>query len=307
MTQADAISKSDALIALMGLTGAGKTTFANVAVGDPTKLQVGHGVNPCTQDPQIVRFALDGRTVVLIDTPGFDDDTRSDVEILQDIVKWLADKGYLKKYRLDGLIMLHPITMNRVGGTERRRTRLLQKILGEKAYERIIIATTMWDDMKSEDAMQSRLDGRKAAGGVWAELVGKGTQIVRHQNNQESTHKIIRKIIKTSDRLGKLEPLLQTELEINPRVVTTSAGKEVKSEILKSIKKTRKDIKEHQQTRPQRPGKRCSDATIRREWKEWREDERLLDEKLDMLEFRLKKLNSLSFRFKSFLSSLFGR
>jgi Fe-S cluster assembly ATPase SufC len=47
MTQAGQISKSDVLIALMGLTGAGKTTFANVAFGDPNKLKVGHGVNPC--------------------------------------------------------------------------------------------------------------------------------------------------------------------------------------------------------------------------------------------------------------------
>jgi Fe-S cluster assembly ATPase SufC len=47
MTQEeDKISKSDVLIALMGLTGAGKTTFANVALGK-SKLQVGHGVNPC--------------------------------------------------------------------------------------------------------------------------------------------------------------------------------------------------------------------------------------------------------------------
>jgi Fe-S cluster assembly ATPase SufC len=47
MAQEERISGSDVLIALMGLTGAGKTTFANVALGNPNKLQVGHGVNPC--------------------------------------------------------------------------------------------------------------------------------------------------------------------------------------------------------------------------------------------------------------------
>jgi hypothetical protein len=216
------------------------------------------------------------------------------VQILQDIVKWLADKGFLKKYQLDGLIMLHPITMNRVGGTEKRRTRLLQKILGEKAYERIIIATTMWDDMKSEEAMQSRLDGRKAEGGVWAELVGKGTQIVQHQNNQTSAHNIIRQIIKTSDRLGKLEPLLQTELMANPRVVNTSAGKDVQGELLKNIKETKKALKAHEKDRPRRPGKGCTDPIIRSDWREWREDEKLLNDKLEDLEKRLKWLNSLT-------------
>jgi hypothetical protein len=215
------------------------------------------------------------------------------VEILETIVTWMANKGYLEKYKLDGLIMLHPITMNRVGGTERRRTRLLQKILGEHAYKRIIIATTMWEDMKSEEAMQSRLEGRKAEGGVWGELVGKGTRIVQHQNNQPSAHNIIRQIIKTSDKLGKLEPLLQTELKTNPRVVRTSAGKEVKGEILKIIKQTKRDLKEHQRIRPLRPGKGCSDSTVRKEWNEWREEEKQLREMLDLQEFRLKRLNSL--------------
>jgi hypothetical protein len=206
----------------------------------------------------------------------------------------MADKGYLEKYRLDGLIMLHPITMNRVGGTEKRRTRLLQKILGENAYKRIIIATTMWEDMKSEHAMKSRLEGRKAEGGVWGELVGKGTQIVQHQNTQTSAHNIIREIIKTSDKLGKVEPLLQTELTINPRVVKTSAGKEVKGELLKNIKQTRQDIKEHRQSRPHRPGKGSSDPSAWKEWKEWREEQKRLNEVLDLQEFRLKRLNSLS-------------
>lgn len=216
------------------------------------------------------------------------------MQILEDIVGWLAKRGYLKKYQLDGLIMLHPITMNRVGGTERRRTRLLQKILGGKAYERIIIATTMWDDMKSEDAMQSRLDGRKAEGGVWAELVGKGTKIVRHRNDQSSAHNIIREIIRKSDRLGKLEPLLQSELMSDPRVVNSTAGKEVKGDLLKSIKDIRKTLREHEKDRPLRPRKGCSDPVIRVTWKEWREDQKRLNEKLDLLEFRLKKLNSLS-------------
>jgi hypothetical protein len=216
------------------------------------------------------------------------------VQILEAIVKWMANRGYLQKYQLDGLIMLHPITMNRVGGTERRRTRLLQKVLGEHAYKRIIIATTMWEDMKSEEAMQTRLEGRKAEGGVWGELVGKGTKIVQHQNNQTSAHNIIRQIIKTSDKLGKLEPLLQIELKTNPRVVRTSAGKEVKGEILKSIKQTNQDLKEHQQGRPQRPRKGCSDPHIRTEWKEWREEERRLNEMLELQELRLKRLNSLT-------------
>jgi len=45
----------------------------------------------CTPEVQLANeFALDGRQVVLIDTPGFDDTTKSDTEILKNIAAFLA-------------------------------------------------------------------------------------------------------------------------------------------------------------------------------------------------------------------------
>jgi len=112
-----------------------------------------------TQEPKIAPFKLDGRAIDLLDTPGFDDETRSDVEILEQLAKWMAEQGYLKKNQLDGIILLQPITAHRVGGTERKRTRLLKNILGEDAFNHII-ATTMWEQIKNENHMEERLKGR---------------------------------------------------------------------------------------------------------------------------------------------------
>ena len=45
----------------------------------------------CTAEIQLAdEFALDGRQVVLIDTPGFDDTTKSDTDILKMIAGFLA-------------------------------------------------------------------------------------------------------------------------------------------------------------------------------------------------------------------------
>ena len=45
----------------------------------------------CTADVQVAdKFTLDGRSVTLIDTPGFDDTTTSDTEILKMIAAFLA-------------------------------------------------------------------------------------------------------------------------------------------------------------------------------------------------------------------------
>ena len=49
------------------------------------------GLEPCTTEVQLSdEFTLDGRRVVLIDTPGFDDTPRSETEILQMIAAFLA-------------------------------------------------------------------------------------------------------------------------------------------------------------------------------------------------------------------------
>jgi GTPase Era involved in 16S rRNA processing len=45
----------------------------------------------CTAEVQVAnKFTLDGRQVILIDTPGFDDTNVSDAEILEKIAAFLA-------------------------------------------------------------------------------------------------------------------------------------------------------------------------------------------------------------------------
>jgi hypothetical protein len=239
----------------------------------------------------------DGRKVVLIDTPGFDDDNRSDVQILEDIAKWMAEQGYLRTHQLDGIILLHPITVHRVGGTERKRTKLLQTILGENAYKRIIIATTMWEQLNSDVDMKERLDGREKD--LWHELVSRGARIRQHANNCESAHKIIQEIINRSERYGKLEPLLQVELSRNPLLVETTAGRTVKDQLMVDIKRTKELLKDHEQKKPERAQKkdRVMRPTKWREWKKWSDEKKTLEERIDMLEVQLKRLNSLSVGF----------
>ena len=49
------------------------------------------GLESCTAEVQVAdKFTLDGRVVTLIDTPGFDDTTMSDTEIVKMISFFLA-------------------------------------------------------------------------------------------------------------------------------------------------------------------------------------------------------------------------
>lgn len=244
---------------------------------------------------------LDGRPIALIDTPGFDDETRSDVEILEQLAKWIAEQGHIRRNQLDGLILLQPITAHRVGGTERKRTRLLKNILGEDAYKHVIIATTMWEQIKDREDMEERLKGRRED--LWADMVTKGTVIVEHSNNRESAHKIIRSIIRNSEKTGKVQPLLQVELMRNPAVVESTAGRSVKRQTEEKIAQTRRRLVEHIKQRPPRPQGRVNtsdeNSKARIKWKEWTDEKKTLEDELAMYLFRLKQLNSLSVSRKS--------
>ena len=56
-----------------------------------SNLRVGMDLESCTSEVQLANeFTLDGRRVVLIDTPGFDDTTKSDTQILKNIATFLA-------------------------------------------------------------------------------------------------------------------------------------------------------------------------------------------------------------------------
>lgn len=63
--------------------------FVNDASGG--ELRVGHKQHACTQDVETSPvFQVDGRNVVLFDTPGFDDTHMSDTEVLQRIAGFLT-------------------------------------------------------------------------------------------------------------------------------------------------------------------------------------------------------------------------
>jgi hypothetical protein len=65
------------------------TQFINLVSG--SDLEIGYGLRSCTDAVNPAgAFNLDGRRVVLIDTPGFDDTTRSDTDVLKMIAAYLA-------------------------------------------------------------------------------------------------------------------------------------------------------------------------------------------------------------------------
>ncbi|KAK5651197.1 hypothetical protein OQA88_12745 [Cercophora sp. LCS_1] len=279
-------------IVLLGVTGAGKSTFASIASGKDVR--IGHGVDPCTQDPLAVKFKLGDQEIVLIDTPGFDDDKRSDLEILRDIAGWLGQRGYVTQHRsLDGLILLHPATHAVVSKNERKRSRILESILGEDAYNRVVIAATMWEHLEHEE-FNDLLHGRAGEKGPWVKFRNKGATITTHDNTAKSAHRIIQLIINNTARC-KEGPKAATILS---KELVTPLGEELRAQIEEDMDLTWKLLQDHKKKHPPKEWKKSKDVNERFRYEEWKRDsesnwKRETKELEKRLEIQQKKLNKM--------------
>ncbi|CAE7189157.1 unnamed protein product [Rhizoctonia solani] len=160
---------------VFGGTGVGKTSFVNDASGSASNLQIGHDLPSCTKTVQAGPiFSIDGRAVQLFDTPGFDDTTLTDTEILQQIAQFLLNL-HTQNQQITGILYLHRITDNRMSGASIRALSLFEKICGNHAMRNAVIVTNMWstprdpqeesreEQLKTEYFKNAILNGAKVA------------------------------------------------------------------------------------------------------------------------------------------------
>ena len=129
---------------------------------------------------------------------------------------------------LTGIILLQPVTGNRVQGSEKRRTRLFEKICGPNAFGHVVIATTMWSDLRDESEGRSRVQQRSAAPDFWGSMIEDGAQVVKHDNTASCAISIIRSLIHRNTVTLQMQGELQ---ENNGRLSATSAGQQLHSDL----------------------------------------------------------------------------
>ncbi|KAI4644074.1 uncharacterized protein J4E78_009657 [Alternaria triticimaculans] len=232
----------DIIIAVMGITGCGKTTFVNLF--SDRKLEVGHGLDSCTVSVQVVPCTFeDGTKVYLVDTPGFDDTYRSDSEILREVALWL-NKAHTEKLRLAGIIFLQRISDVRVGGSGIKNIKMFQKLCGDGPLSSVVLATTMWD-MASPNAAIDRERELKEQPQLWKRMIDHGSCVFRHDKGKSSALKIIKYLMK---RKKPVTLDIQREMvDQNLELVDTGAGGALASSVETLIKHYEKKLKELEQ------------------------------------------------------------
>ncbi|KAI6025178.1 hypothetical protein PISMIDRAFT_672860 [Pisolithus microcarpus 441] len=222
-------------VVVMGSTGSGKTTFINLA--SASGLGVGSGLESCTNEVQTsMPFKVGGKQVVLLDTPGFDDTSMTDTDVLRIISAYLVAMNK-QGARLVGVIYMQRISDLKIGGSARRDLRMFQELCGEEAYENVIVVTNMWGTVSEEDgiARENELASKDI---FYKPILERKGRMMRHDNTQKSAHHIL-------ENLVQKEPIvlrIQRELAEGVDITQTAAFKQLDRELSEMAAKHQQDL-----------------------------------------------------------------
>lgn len=189
--------------------------------------------------------------IVLVDTPGFDDTTRSDADILKEVAYMLADLRQRDRCRLLGIIYLHRITDPRFSGSALKNLRVLEKLCGPSNFGSVVFATTMWGNVprQADGAIAPALLNREAELAkpeFWGRMLQGGSRVRRHMGTLESAREIVGMLV--TENLDVQLDIQRELVDENKTLDETEAGKYVQKEMLEIKKRFEREILDLQES-----------------------------------------------------------
>ncbi|KAG5803534.1 hypothetical protein H9Q74_011946 [Fusarium xylarioides] len=238
-------SSSDVFIALMGMTGAGKSTFISHCTEEEVRISEPGALESCTQEVRVHKckqfspFA----NVYLVDTPGFDDTTRKDTDILKEIAGWLTET-YQQKIKLRGILYLHRISDNRMGGCAHKNLVMFKRLCGPEGIKNVTFVTTHWEKVTQAEGerRESTLQSTKE---FWGYFVDKGAAVRRHENTQDSALYIVEQFVPgwSARAPDEVNLAIQSEMvDSGKDLNNTAAGQELQDTLSKEREKMKQEM-----------------------------------------------------------------
>ncbi|PPQ73349.1 hypothetical protein CVT24_012187 [Panaeolus cyanescens] len=173
-------------IVMMGPTGSGKSSFIEALAGEGKNLGISGGsLDSVTHELKAYKVINlkntpnDRDPVFLIDTPGFLDPERPEMEIVDNVGSWFQQRLFLYIHHVFYFV---PISDIRATKTKKYVGEILKGLVGTD-YESFTIVTTMWDQLCSPEAKaRAELLFAQLQDEVFEEQLARGAQIVRFEN-----------------------------------------------------------------------------------------------------------------------------
>ena len=181
---------------------------------------------------------------------------------------------YLVRYesgsKLAGVIYIHRISDRRFAGIAGRNFKVFRELCGDSTLKNVVLVTNMWGEVTQDvgEACEQELITN-----FFKPVLDKDAQLARNYNTTESTHDIIRRIMKNQPVVLQIQRELVDE---HKDIIDTAAGEAVNKELNEQIRRHQAEMKAIQEEMTQ--ALKDKDEQTR---KELEEDSRKLQEQMD--------------------------
>ncbi|KAK6952614.1 hypothetical protein Daesc_004904 [Daldinia eschscholtzii] len=181
----------DIIIAVIGKSGSGKSRFISRLSARKYAGVNDHDLKDVPFHLRGVKCVTEGTKVLMLDTPGFNDDANNNLFILQCIDQWLREH-YDENKTLFGLICMYDIKEMPVGLVSIDCFARIRQLVGKGNMGKTIVLTTKWDTLDTYhldgEALEARLHEKSY---LWRGMLLSGATTMRHDDTVESAERVI--------------------------------------------------------------------------------------------------------------------
>ena len=167
---------------------------------------------------QPVSFPHAGVKITLVDTPGFNNTTKSDIQVMLEICNWMSG-SYRKGKLLSGIIYLHRITDVRMDGPSQKTLMMFGRLCGPNALQNVLLTTTHWSNVDPARGMEREDNLRD--GNFWGGFISRGASLERFMGTRESGLELIYKLMHKEPKPLRIQHQMVDE---GRRISQTDAG-----------------------------------------------------------------------------------
>lgn len=184
-------TRNDVLIIVTGPVGSGKSSFISKLTGMPEgSAGVSHSLAPGRARLRAFGYVdqQSGKRVILLDAPGFPHSSQSN-HILRMILSWV-ENAYRGNVPLGGILYLHSVAHQFTAISPERFSTLCRRC-GETNTSKLLLVTTMWDDVSQTDGAVELAKCMR----VWRPVLRRGEAVPRYLNTFSSAMEIIQPLL----------------------------------------------------------------------------------------------------------------
>ena len=141
---------------------------------------------------------------------------------------------------LSGILYLHRISDNRMAGTPLKNLRMFNKLCGKSSLHQIILATTMWHDVRDDEGEIRETELREK---YWKAMTTQGSTVARFLGTFDSAWDVIGHLL--FDPNDRIIAQIQREMvDLKKQLPETKAGRKLYTTLEGLVHKQRETLRQ---------------------------------------------------------------